>query len=170
MISQRGVGSTFRGFVAAAYSDLSSPSDEMDLPSSPDTLDSPIVVVAAPPPRRVLRVLAVDDNAINRKIVRRQLEAAGHSVDHATNGREAIDMFIAAKGSLWDAVLMDFEMPLVNGLEATKAIRIAEIGWRRSIRIVGLTSNARAAQVSFPPRSLLYWASETDSLDAFLLR
>ena len=69
----------------------------------------------------------------------RLLEKAGHSVTIAWNGREAVT---TAAARLFDLVLMDLQMPEMDGLEATAAIRQAEEGTQRRLPIVALTANA----------------------------
>ncbi len=67
-----------------------------------------------------LRILVAEDNAINRKLVRRLLDRMGYDADFAENGRVALDKVQAAP---YDVVLMDMQMPEMGGLEATQAIR-----------------------------------------------
>ena len=68
-------------------------------------------------------ILVADDDAVNRKLARASLERLGYSVNLAANGREAID---AATAGGYDAILMDCEMPEVDGIEATREIRRIE--------------------------------------------
>jgi signal transduction histidine kinase/CheY-like chemotaxis protein len=87
-----------------------------------------------------LRVLLVEDNPINERLVRRLLERRGHSVVSAANGREAVDL--SATGH-FDVALMDVQMPLMDGLEATAAIRAREASaGRPRLPIVALTAHA----------------------------
>ena len=72
------------------------------------------------PSRTAWRVLLAEDDAVNRYAVSRQLEKHGHTVTVANNGREALD---ALRTGRFDVVLMDIQMPVMNGLEATRAIR-----------------------------------------------
>lgn len=163
VVSTKGVGSTFRGYIACSRDISSSTSSSASTSeSSPapmlqsDSLGSTSIGTSSAnssSPRKRLRVLAVDDNAVNRKIVRRQLEMAGHNVEQAVNGQECVDRWldsVSEGGTKLDVVLLDIEMPLKNGLEAAKDIREAESqrGMGEPIRIVGLTSNAREAQVA----------------------
>src|SRR5205823_5591784 len=81
---------------------------------------------AVPPPRpggRPLHVLLAEDNAINQTLVVRLLEKQGHTVAVAGNGREAL---AALEREAFDLVLMDVEMPEMDGLEATAVIRRRE--------------------------------------------
>jgi CheY-like chemotaxis protein len=86
-----------------------------------------------------LRVLVTEDTEINRELVIELLKKRGHSVSSAADGLEAR----AALGrGHFDVVLMDEEMPRLNGLEATRAIRKLEASTGKHVRIVGLTGNA----------------------------
>jgi CheY-like chemotaxis protein/HPt (histidine-containing phosphotransfer) domain-containing protein len=87
--------------------------------------------------RRPLRVLVVDDNDVNKLVVRRQLEKLGHYVHAVSNGREATE---AVRLEPYDTVLMDIEMPVMDGLEATRVIR-RELAADRQPAIVGLTAS-----------------------------
>ncbi|KXN88126.1 Cyanobacterial phytochrome B [Leucoagaricus sp. SymC.cos] len=71
-----------------------------------------------------LRILIVEDNDINRTILAKRLTLTGHTVVNATNGQEGIDIIKNDDG--FDAVLMDMQMPIVNGFEATQQIRALE--------------------------------------------
>lgn len=93
-------------------------------------------------PRRAspLRILVVEDNLTNQFVARRLLETRGHHVEIARNGREAV---AACEHRGFDLVLMDLEMPVMDGWEATEAIRRceAETGKTR-LPIVALTAHA----------------------------
>ncbi len=93
--------------------------------------------VAAPGGRG--RVLAADDNAVNKKLITRLLEKAGYVADTVENGREAVE---AIQRVDYDAVLMDCQMPVMDGFEATTVIRAAESGRSRRVPIIALTASA----------------------------
>jgi len=86
------------------------------------------------PPRHIL---LADDNAVNRKVLEHMLCRLGHSVDPAANGKEALEK---AASSSYDLIFMDMMMPMMDGLEATRAIRAHEDGKRRT-PIVAVTAN-----------------------------
>src|SRR5262249_30704365 len=67
-----------------------------------------------------LRLLLVEDNPVNQKLAKRLLEKMGHGVTLAENGKEAVDKAVSGA---FDLVLMDLQMPVMGGLEATKQIR-----------------------------------------------
>jgi protein-histidine pros-kinase len=94
-------------------------------------------------PGRALRLLVVDDIAMNRDIAGAFLVAAGHEVAYAEGGLEAVAMVAAAD---FDLVLMDVRMPDIDGLEATRRIRCLD-GVRRQVPIVALTAQAFTEQV-----------------------
>jgi two-component system, sensor histidine kinase RpfC len=115
--------------------------------SAPDVLQAPelaATVTALPLPavERRRRVLLVDDNRVNRRVFTRILEAAGHEVFVADNGNSALDI-LEREGRRLDIVLMDFNMPEMDGLEATKLYRMMSLGDTR-LPIVGLTADAFA--------------------------
>jgi two-component system sensor histidine kinase RpfC len=93
-------------------------------------------------PSRPRRVLLADDNRINQRVFSRILEAAGHSVLLAETGDQALDV-LEEKADQIDIVLMDFNMPDTDGLEATKLYRMMATGSRR-LPIIGLTADATA--------------------------
>ena len=89
--------------------------------------------------RRPLRILLAEDNAINQKVVAGMLASGGHQVVVVDNGRAAVE---AVQRQVFDVVLMDIQMPEMNGLEATSAIREAERAGGRRLPIVAMTAHA----------------------------
>jgi two-component system sensor histidine kinase/response regulator len=129
--SEPGHGSTFRftlRFERARSSDASvAPADDASF--------------AIPRANETWRVLVAEDNPVNQKLARRLLERAGHAVDIAVNGEAACKALLRAR---YDLVLMDVQMPVLDGLEATRRIRAREETERaaRRIPIVAITANA----------------------------
>jgi CheY-like chemotaxis protein len=90
-------------------------------------------------PARAMRVLLVEDNAVNARIARLLVERAGHTVEHVTDGKEAVD---AMEASRYDLVLMDLQMPGMDGFEATHIQRSKEKITGKYVPIIALTANA----------------------------
>ena len=105
---------------------------------------------ALPPQEHHWRVLLVEDNVVNQQLARKILERAGYSVHVAGNGREALAALawdqtpVAEKQtSPFDIILMDIQMPVMDGVEATQLIRIRERQLNTpKIPIIALTANA----------------------------
>jgi signal transduction histidine kinase/CheY-like chemotaxis protein len=100
-------------------------------------LADPSIVPTAPSPVKG-RVLLVDDNLINQQIALSLLSGAGHEVTIASDGRQAVDAWLRHG---FDAILMDVQMPILDGLQATREIRALE-GGARHIPIIALTAGA----------------------------
>ncbi|MCA8963958.1 MAG: response regulator [Planctomycetes bacterium] len=86
--------------------------------------------------RRPLRILVAEDNAVNQKLIERILQRDGHSVTIAENGQVCCDLL---GRDTYDLVLMDMQMPVMSGLEATQQIRAGEAD--RHVPILALTAN-----------------------------
>ncbi|MCX5874225.1 MAG: response regulator [Deltaproteobacteria bacterium] len=86
-----------------------------------------------------LNILVAEDNLINQKLAKYMLTNLGHQVSIAVNGKEALDAF---KENKFDVILMDVQMPVMDGFEATRLIRQAEQGSERHIPIIALTAHA----------------------------
>ncbi len=84
-------------------------------------------------------VLLVEDNAINQKIVILSLKDKVGNIDVANNGKEALDKFGTTK---YDIILMDIQMPVMNGIVATKKIRELEVSTNTHTPIIAITANA----------------------------
>ncbi|MCI8633920.1 MAG: response regulator [Lachnospiraceae bacterium] len=88
------------------------------------------------------RILLTDDNDLNLEIAQAILEEAGFSVETAANGQIAVDMLKASQPGYYQLILMDVQMPVMNGYEATIAIRKLEDPALASIPILAMTANA----------------------------
>lgn len=101
--------------------------------AGPDTVSEPDPTMSG------LNVLVVDDNTVNRRVCVAQLQKLGvRKIAEAEDGRQAID---AARSQSFDLILMDVQMPDIDGLQATQQIRLSQTGGKQP-RIIGLTANA----------------------------
>ncbi len=88
------------------------------------------------------RVLLVEDNELNREIAHEILSQAGFEVEAAEDGSIAVEIVKESKPGYYDLILMDVQMPIMNGYEATRAIRSLEDKELASIVIIAMTANA----------------------------
>lgn len=96
---------------------------------------------------RGLHLLVVEDNTVNWRIIRDLLEDEGITAERAMNGQECLETLARAEAHQFDAILMDVEMPVMNGIEATHHIRESQTEWIRTIPIFAVTANAFAEDV-----------------------
>jgi CheY-like chemotaxis protein len=89
--------------------------------------------------RRGIRVLLAEDNFLNRKLTMSQLEKLGYRVDTVANGNEAVEAVVHEH---FHVILMDCQMPVVDGYEATLEIRKLERNGAAKHRIIAMTANA----------------------------
>jgi signal transduction histidine kinase/ActR/RegA family two-component response regulator len=123
--SQLGAGSTFHFTIIAASA--APPARQVAPP--PETGSSPLAI----------HVLLVEDNMVNQKLARRIMENAGYTVVGAMDGREAVE---ACAAQHFDLVLMDLQMPHMDGFEATAELRRREAISGGHLPIIALTANA----------------------------
>ncbi len=124
--SEPGKGSTFH--LTAGFGAVAEP-----------PLERPREIVAEEAAVLSLRILVVDDNAVNRSVAGGILERQSHRVSFAENGREAV---AAARKERFDLILMDVQMPELDGFEATARIRAQEAGTSRRTPIIAMTAHA----------------------------
>jgi CheY-like chemotaxis protein len=99
------------------------------------TSGSKTAIMTGPP----LRILLAEDNSVNQRLAMRVLEKRGHSIEVAATGTQAL---VALTRQSFDLVLMDVQMPEMNGLEATAAIREMELSGGGHIPIIAMTAHA----------------------------
>ncbi len=144
---QRGDGARCRELGVAAY--LTKPVGQAELWAAMTEIlepravgqqqDAPFTRHSLREHRAALRILVAEDNAVNQQLVRRLLEKQNHAVVIVNNGREAV---MATEGQSFDLLLMDVQMPEMDGLQATAAIRRAENETGKHQRIVAMTAHA----------------------------
>ena len=98
----------------------------------------------APDALQGMRLLLVEDNTLNMEIAAFMLENAGAELTKAQNGQEALDIFRESPAGFFDAVLMDVMMPVMDGYQATRAIRALERPDAAAVPIVAMTAHAFA--------------------------
>ena len=89
-----------------------------------------------------LRILLVEDNELNMEIAQYLLEDAGAVVTKAFDGKQAVDLFAGNPAGTFDVILMDVMMPVMNGIEAAKTIRLMDRSDAQMIPIIAMTANA----------------------------
>ncbi len=93
------------------------------------------------------RVLLVEDNELNAEIASEILGMANITVEYAKDGREALNKMESVSDGYYDMVLMDIQMPVMNGYEATRAIRAIDRNYLKKVPIIAMTANAFAEDV-----------------------
>ena len=91
--------------------------------------------------------LVAEDNEINAEIITEMLSIEGAKCEVAVNGQEALEMFKKSKQGYYDMILMDVQMPIMNGYEATRQIRVCDHPQAKTIPIAAMTANTFAEDV-----------------------
>lgn len=94
------------------------------------------------------RLMLVEDNELNMEIAKTILEESGMAVDCAENGEEALQMFVRSKPGTYQAILMDLQMPVMDGYTAAREIRKSRHPQAAGIPIIALTANAFAEDIA----------------------
>ncbi|HPJ59418.1 MAG TPA: response regulator [Bacteroidales bacterium] len=102
-------------------------------------ISEPVIRAKAHKELKNIRILLVEDNLINQKITLLTLQPLVHSIDTASDGREALAKF---SPSAYDLILMDIQMPVMSGITATEEIRVLEESTSTHIPIIAITANA----------------------------
>jgi two-component system sensor histidine kinase/response regulator len=143
--STEGAGSTFHFTVRVGAAPARSESGSASQPvSRVDALCDPATRHAPDHGSARLRLLVVDDNPVNRLVATRLLEKRHHVVTSAVNGREALEMI---ERGTFDCILMDVEMPVLDGIEATAMIRDRERTAGGHLPIIAMTAHAMAGDL-----------------------
>jgi len=109
----------------------STPKEESDAPVEKEMTETR--------PQACYKILVVEDNVVNRKVAHFMLEKKGHDLTAVENGKEALN---AMENNIFDLILMDVQMPVMDGLEATAAIRKKEETTGTHIPIIAMTAHA----------------------------
>lgn len=127
--SQPGIGTTFKFSLNFEVANTKSPPKTMKFNSKKESNSS----------GPALRILLAEDNHVNQVFMQKLLGTRGHNVTVAENGKEAVEKF---KGQEFDVILMDIQMPVLDGLKATAEIRRLESDRPKKIPIIALTANS----------------------------
>ena len=134
--SKEGTGSTFRFTIIFGYKP-----DMFGNSGSDQKVKSETAASSVPPELHHLRILVAEDNTVNQRIAVRILEKLGWKVTAVNNGQEVLDIL---NNQTFDVILMDDNMPLLSGIEATQVIRREEKQTGQHVPIIAMTANAMA--------------------------
>jgi signal transduction histidine kinase/CheY-like chemotaxis protein len=128
-----------RGSVFTFTARFGVPRTDVSPPLKSGSPDGATGAVRSPVSPRRLRILLAEDSLVSQKVAVQLLERRGHSVIVTANGRQALE---ALARESYDVILMDIEMPEMDGIEATRAIRRRETGTGQHVPIIAMTAHA----------------------------
>ena len=134
--SEKGVGTTFTVTVILNQSTVNHESDKVKQDTTENNSSATKVDLAGK------RILLAEDMEINAEIMTEILKMHEMEIEHAANGKIVVEMFEKSAVGYYAAILMDMQMPVMSGLEATKTIRKLNRADAKTIPIVALTANA----------------------------
>ncbi|KAF2431352.1 hypothetical protein EJ08DRAFT_713029 [Tothia fuscella] len=162
--SSAGQGSTFAFYIKTRRSETPHGAEvntlvpEINTPEGVADPDSPGLTPLPPRDCSDLTILIVEDNLVNQRVLQKQLRSCGFRIQIANNGQEALDAVRSSHfwrdngegGTPLSLILMDIEMPIMNGMEATRNIRLfqAEGKLTEHVPIVAISANARSEQIA----------------------
>jgi CheY-like chemotaxis protein len=136
--------------MALEFADQRAAEEGRPLKASSDAVDARVIM---PTPRTTgLRILVAEDHPVNQEVARQILQRLGHHVEVAADGHAALAALEQSGRGTFDLVLMDVQMPVMSGLEATAAIRDAERASGTHLPIVALTAHACTATANATSR------------------
>ena len=149
-VSRRGEGATFEFYIRTQLAEkMPSRTSRAGSNVSDHMLQAIATSIKIPDPPKTSntthKILVVEDNLLNQKLLVKQLTTSGHDVLVANNGREALDQIQNHPGI--DLVLLDREMPVLNGYECLQELRHSELGSDRHLPVIAISANARAEQI-----------------------
>ncbi len=135
--SVKGEGSTFTVSIPLKIC------ESRKLPEQAETQEAPEIQADDAEGKKKRRVLVVEDIELNRMLAETVLTESGFLVDSVPDGCDAVDAILSKPAGYYSAVLMDIQMPVMNGYEATKAIRSSNRKDLKRLPIIALSANAR---------------------------
>lgn len=122
-------------------------------PEPPERLEADQTLLAMPDDFNGRRILLVEDNALNMEIALELIGSMGVTIDCAETGQQAVERFKASPEGYYDLIFMDIQMPVMNGHDATRAIRALEREDARQVPIVAMSANVFAEDIQAAERA-----------------
>lgn len=122
-------------------------------PEPPQRLEADQTLLVMPGDFNGRRILLVEDNALNMEIALELIGSMGVAIDCAETGQQAVERFKSAPEGYYDLIFMDIQMPVMNGHDATRAIRALEREDARQVPIVAMSANVFAEDIQAAERA-----------------